>query len=383
MTLKLTGHPLFPPWTDPKTAVVSYILKTDVAACRQSFYFTNPGLTNNERYLWFYTFNPPSGSAEIGRTLAVADLEKTIVVNCPETQFRDASPYIDPLNGDAYWAWDYSIWKRSPEKNAAAQRVNSVPESVHKNRYGKRLATHLTRSSDGKHFLIDAAFGREWVAGLLPVDGSDFILLQSFDRCFNHAQMSPTDPDLALIAQDWWIDVADGSHKNYENRIWLLKRGQPAKPLFDAAYGKNHTHEWWDSSGRYIWYVDFTAGVAKGDIATGKYSLVWPNETGVGPACHAHADTTGNYLVADIGTYPLENWKDGKCRVRFKNLKTGKSANIVSALPAPFGDRFSKYHVHPHPQFCANDRWICYTTTVLGEIDVALVDVRQLIHCTE
>ena len=38
----------------------------------------------------------------------------------------------------------------------------------------------------------------------------------------------------------------------------------------------------------------------------------------------------------------------------------------------------SRYHVHPHPQFCQRDRYICYTTNVLATVDLALVSVEHL-----
>jgi hypothetical protein len=50
MSVDIRSHPLLEAWADPRSGVVSYILKTDVAACRQSFYFTNPGMTNDGSY---------------------------------------------------------------------------------------------------------------------------------------------------------------------------------------------------------------------------------------------------------------------------------------------------------------------------------------------
>jgi len=41
-----------------------------------------------------------------------------------------------------------------------------------------------------------------------------------------------------------------------------------------------------------------------------------------------------------------------------------------------------RYHVHPHPQFCINDQWIVYTSTVHGRSDVALIPVSDLIEAT-
>jgi hypothetical protein len=64
-------------------------------------------------------------------------------------------------------------------------------------------------------------------------------------------------------------------------------------------------------------------------------------------------------------------------RIGFFNILTGKEIAIVSELPTlPFPR--GRYHVHPHPRFCLNDRYICYTTNVLGNVDLALVPVAQL-----
>jgi hypothetical protein len=36
------------------------------------------------------------------------------------------------------------------------------------------------------------------------------------------------------------------------------------------------------------------------------------------------------------------------------------------------------YHIDPHPRFCCNDRYVVFTTTVRGEIDVAIVPTAAL-----
>jgi len=36
-------------------------------------------------------------------------------------------------------------------------------------------------------------------------------------------------------------------------------------------------------------------------------------------------------------------------------------------------------YYHPHPQFVLHDEFICYTTTVRGTLDVALVRVADLV----
>jgi hypothetical protein len=362
---------LFEPWIDPVSGIKSYILTHQEAPLQQSFYFTNQSFSGDGRYLWFYAAHPPAGSGEIGRTLGVADLEQETITWCPETQFRDGSPFVDKDSGAVYWCWGYSVFRREPSPDAVAVLVNSVPEEIHRHRYGKRLATHLTLSADGKEFFIDAHFGNEWCTGSMPLDGGDFVTWQTFDRCYNHAQFSPTDPDLALIAQDWWIDVATGQHNNFDNRIWVIQRGKKARAVFNHA--NSIAHEWWDAAGKHIWYVDYNRGTEKVDIVNSNRTSVWPNGT-----CHSHSSSCGRFLVGDIGTY---SWKETGCRVAFYNIKTGREVDIASSLPVPPLPRGS-YHIDPHPQFCVDDSVIVYTTTVHGRVAVALTSTKDLIDAT-
>ncbi len=41
------------------------------------------------------------------------------------------------------------------------------------------------------------------------------------------------------------------------------------------------------------------------------------------------------------------------------------------------------YHIDPHPRFVSGDRYVVFTTTILGEIDVALVPVAALLEHTQ
>lgn len=363
---------LFTPWRDPASGVTSYLLTRRVAPLQQSFYFTNRSMDREGRYLWFYAAFPPGGGAKSGRTLAVADLREGAVRLVPEAMFRDTSPMVDPDTGEVFWCWGYSVYRRRPEPEAPVSLVGALPESVHRNRRGERLATHLTRSADGKELLLDAHLGDEWWTGTMPLDGGPVEHWQSFDRNYNHAQFSPTDPDLTLIAQDHWIDMKSGEYTFYDRRIWTLRRGERARPVFD--HTRKLMHEWWDSDGRHIWYIDRERGTQKVDLQTGEVTTVWPAGT-----CHSHASLDGQYVVGDIGTY---SWRDTGCRVAFFNTETGQAIDIVSALPEPIHSR-DHYHIHPHPQFCAGDAWIVYTTTVRGgQADVAMVRVRDLVAAT-
>lgn len=369
----LADKTLFEKWTDPVSGVESYLLTRRAAPLQQTFYFTNSGFTDDGRFLWFYCAFPPGGDAYYGRQLAVVDFAERTVRHFPDTQFMDASPFADPRTGEVYWTTGLGIWKRGPEPKAATERVGLFPADLARRRRPLRLATHLSRSADGKSFAIDAQIGAEWFVGDMTLDGSgSFRLWQKFDLCHNHAQFSPTDPDLLLIAQDGWIDPATGVEGETRDRLWLLRRGQPAKPLLPEAPlpASLRGHEWWGADGRHVWYVDYHAGTARVDLATGRRTLVWPNGH-----THSHCDGAGKYLVGDI------NPTDDTWRVAFFRPGSGKEIDIVARLPMLPGP-LRAYHIHPHPRFCLNDRYICYTTTVRGVVDVALVPVAQLLERT-
>jgi hypothetical protein len=371
-------HPLFTPWTDPVSGVTSHILSRRIAPFQQSFYFTNPGATHDGRYLWLFCAFPPGGDAYYGRQLAVADLHENTLTHFPETQFSDASPCVDPDTGHVYWIAGNAgleIWSRGPRPSDTARLINTFPADLAKNRRPLRIATHLTFSADKTRFNFDAQIGNEWFAGDIgsgigPVPDLPARLWQTFDRCYNHAQMSPTDPDLMLIAQDGWHDASTGEKGDTIDRLWLLRRGQSAKAIFPNDPSNLRGHEWWDAKGNHVWYIHYRTGTHRVNIHTGVDERIWP-----AGHTHSHSSSDSQYLVGDINPAG-DQWK-----VAFFNIATGKQADIVTAMP-PLSFPRGRYHVHPHPQFCASDRYIAYTTNVLGTVDLALIDTAQLIHRT-
>ncbi len=40
------------------------------------------------------------------------------------------------------------------------------------------------------------------------------------------------------------------------------------------------------------------------------------------------------------------------------------------------------YHIDPHPGFCCGDRFVVFTTTVRGQIDLAILPTDELIRKT-
>ncbi len=65
----------------------------------------------------------------------------------------------------------------------------------------------------------------------------------------------------------------------------------------------------------------------------------------------------------------------------FLNRRTGKRFQILSN-PEMKGIVGSQYHIDPHPRFCASDKFAVFTTTVRGEVDLAIVEVEDLVERT-
>jgi hypothetical protein len=387
---KLMASPLFTQWTDPVSGVTSFILGKKVAPIQQSFYFVNPSLTLDGRYYWFYCAFPPTGNANQGRSLGVADLRENRIHHYPETGFTDASPLVDTHTGEVYWCTGLEIWKRRPEPEATPEFVNRFPPKLACGRRPWRLATHLTFSADRTALNLDVEIGGEWYVGHAPLDGSEFVLWEKFDRCYNHAQYSPIEPDLQLIAQDGWVDQQTGKATGFDNRLWLIRQGKPARPLYphpipQASYrcenghiDETHettdaraaqAHEWWDPTGQSVWYVHHGLGIERLTLGSDTPELLWPSPT----LSHAHANAAGTRLVAD--NLPPDNPSSHK--VLFYNIEARRELPIVSRLPQ-LPRHLQGYHLHCHPQFCLDDQLICYTTMVRGEADVAFTLVEDL-----
>jgi hypothetical protein len=67
--------------------------------------------------------------------------------------------------------------------------------------------------------------------------------------------------------------------------------------------------------------------------------------------------------------------------VYFQNRRTGKTLKLTDN-PGMGGITGSSYHIDPHPRFCGQDRYVVFTTTVRGEVDLAIVPTANLIERT-
>jgi hypothetical protein len=314
------------------------------------------------------------------QSLAVADLQTGEVRAFPETQFPAESCMVDGPTGEVYWTNQLDVWKRSPHAGDYAIHVGRFPSHLAEGRLAL-LATHPTFSANRRSLNIDARFIRPdgtpvCFIGELPLDGSPFKLWQKIEgQYLDHALFSPVDPALQILAHEYWQDAERAGHAfngdTAYHRIWIIRRGENAAPLLPLPVSHSG-HEWWSADGQSIWYLHYGVGVKKVSLASREQTLVWP-----AALSHAHADRTGRYLVADR----MDSPGNPDCHVIFRDTVTGKEVEIVNRGPlAPHLTKCT--HLHPHPHFCLNDRYICYTTTVHDQVDVALVGTDDLIRRT-
>jgi hypothetical protein len=363
---EISNHPLFEPWTDPVSGVVSHLLRERVAPVQQSFYFTSPGMSSDGMRLWFHAAHPPAP----GRSLGLVDFGTGQVTVFPQSHSPGESPMVEAGGDSALFCARNTVWR--VRATGDTEPVFTLPSAYIANRELRRLATHLTQSADGRSLLLDGEVGNHWFVAIAEPATGTFRVVKEFAHHFNHAQFSPIDPRLFTIAMDHFHDRVTGRRFHYDLRVWLMDTDDTRfECLTPATYCKHLTgisHEWWSRDGRVCW-VDYTGGAFEHDLSTGETACVWP-----GPLCHAHCNADRTLWCADESPY---KWADQPCQVLFLERATGRVVPIVSGMPAPQVDR-GWYHIDPHPQFSPDGRWICYTTTVRGRVDVALCAVDQL-----
>ncbi len=377
----LSKHPYFEAWRDPQTGVVSYVLSQRVAPGQQSFYFTNSAVSADEQWLWFYCIFPPNR----GRTLGVVSLDpgKPLIRHFPQAGFTSASPMVAPEGSAVYFCMAGSVYKMTID--GTVTEVCTLSKGDIGYRHLGCLATHLTLSADGKYLLLDGDLGNTWRAALGNMETGEITVLRKFTTCHDHAQFSPIDPKLFLIARDNWNDKITGERFMLDHRIWLMDveqtRYEPLRPKDWYAHNSSTTHEWWSKDGLVCW-TDYEKGTFECNPYTLEATRVWQRTL-----CHSHCSSDRQLWCADENPY---KWATEPVQILFYDRRTKKETAIVSAMPQPpmFRDLFRLdppycsrdiYHLDPHPQFSPQDSWVVYTSMVRGQIDVALTPVQQLV----
>ena len=378
----LKNSKYFVEYTDPESGVVSYIFNHDLMPLTQSFYFTNPSMSDDGRYIWMYCSFPPAGDTRFGRSLGVVDTVLDTFHHYPETMFHDASPIVDTKTGEIYFTNGTGLWRRHPDPARRVEQIAPLPDFLKNKGTVHKLATHMTFSPNGKKLCFDAIVGNRFYFGEIHLDKGEFELWHEFDYCKNHAQFNPTKPDLMLLAEDDWTECDTGARHRIrydENgklaRMYIMEKGKD--PIYIPPLFVEARHEWWSGDGESIFYIDWDYGTIKYDLRTKEYKVINPRGT-----WHAHATVDERYFVADENEIDGTKWFRGcKSRVHFYNSVTGKHVNIITENPALYTrENQCVYHIDPHPQFTYGERAVMFTTTVTGKVSMAICDVAQLVE---
>lgn len=372
--LNLEQHPFFEEYVDEKTGVKSYILRKKVAQIQQNFYFTNPCLTNDGKFLWFRCLNEPSQVASLG--VVSLDNENPFIRQFPGTAYKgDNLPTVIPGSSDVMFGLENGIYKINVEGNI--DKVLELDKKFLNFRTPERLMTHASISCDGKNIILDMVLAGKVYIAVGNLETGEVNIIHKFEREYDHAQFSPIDPNLILLDQDWRRDYHTGEYFPIDNRIWLMDiRGTRFEPLLQNSWyghdGTENSHDFWSQDGKVCW-VDYAHGAFECDIESRKVTHVWKR-----PMCHCFTTANRKYWCADDTPYA---WKERPCKVLFYDRESNKELEIFSALPYPEVPRGGNYHLDPHPTFSKDGKYIISMVTVYnGQVDIAITPVEPLIE---
>ncbi|MCD8483136.1 MAG: hypothetical protein LR015_11010 [Verrucomicrobia bacterium] len=357
--------------------MTSYLLRNVVAPVQQSFYYTQPSLSADEKWLWLMVAWPPSPS----RSLAAVSLDpcNPVIHHFPQAQFPTALPLIAP-DGGVWFGSGASIYKMTLDGETT--KVFTLPDRFIAGRRLDRLATHLSLSSNRQFLLLDGAIGAGWFVGTAHLATGEFHLIREFDTHHNHALFSPTDSTLFTIARDKQCHPVSGKFSHHNKRTFLMDtantRYHCVNEQFKCAPFRGACHEWWSADG-HICYIDYETGAYEYDIHSGLTQHIWQE-----PLCHAHCSSNRRFWCADESPY---KWREQPCKVLLFDRLTGQRFEVQSGMPMPDGDYWATrntYHIDPHPQISPRDNYIVYTATSETRITVALAEIEHIVQksCT-
>ncbi len=368
----LSHHPYFTEYVDEKSGVRSYILTERVAEVQQHFYFAQPSVSPDGKYLWFRCAMPPARYRTLG--VVCLDPENPFIRHFPNAQCS-TNPALDPTDPESvYFPLENCLYKINVKGEIT--KVLEVGNDILKNRKIDNLLSHVSVSSDNKYVVLDMVITGRYYLAIGDLETKEIRILNKFGRCYDHAMFSPTHPDRILLDQDWWRDRDTGEYFPINNRMWIATRDAkqfyPLIPeMFYGRDGSEMAHDYWSGDG-YVCWSDYYGGAYECNVDTKEANRVWAR-----PIIHSHCSEHREMFVGDFSPYA---WNEKPCRVIFYDRKTNKEIDVFSALPIPKYPR-AWYHPDPHPQFCAEDSLIVCTTTVRdGNMDVALTPVAPLLE---
>ncbi len=380
---------------DPISGAKIAVLSTRMAQIQKGFYFVNSGWSDDGRYLWFFCNFPP---AEGGCAAVIDFLTDEIRLF---NEVRGSGHMVDHRTGEIYWATKSGIYKRAPHEDCKTTLVAAMPTYIANMRVAE-AGTHIKYTSDYKELITDIQTSEGSVIGSFDVVSGAFT---EWYRTvpgikYNHAQVNPVDKDLCMCAHEFTGNTPPALVDGVYPRLQLI--GRDGKRTMLKPYKNFGGHEFWAPDGKSIYYQnsryrDFGSGEVCGceigtllqDMLDGSEPKVIceVNIPGGAGVWHAHCSSDQKYFVMD-GAYPTGEFplfRGCATTVHFYNRETGKLFQFLTKNPIVEGwslDNQGIYHIDPHPHFCMKDKYITFTTTICGRVDVAIVATEELIQAT-
>lgn len=379
---------LFVKEVDPETDVVSYLLKPGMVGFhQQSLYFTSKSMTEDGRFLLFYSArdefaaprkdakgDPLESPQEIwSRPLWMVDFLKDEVHMLKNWDSGGEFPFLDVKADRLYYigADKMSLWVRDLAADPdVGVKVCSFDRSLLDGAESvDRMCTHLTMSPDRKLAFLDyslrgAAPNRRYHDGVLDVETGKVTDWAVTAFCSNHGSLNPVDPCLGLYAYEGCWDRrmvdADGTVRTKWRpdcdvfpRMWLcspLGSRMVVPKIWNRA-----THENFSDDGRLVyWCCCPDGGVCAMDLETGRQRRICPYSNN-----HAYLSANNKWVVVDRGH---NEFRGRPWSVAFWNRETFRGVYVHTKRPAiATPRRQSRLHPDAHPQFVCGDRYLVMT----------------------
>ena len=392
---------LFVKFADPKTGVISYLVKPgSIAFNQQSLYFTAKSMTDDGRFLVFSVCNdefPPEKHGkrvDVPRHKVVIDFLKDEVIHL---ETCGGIPFIDTVTDQMWYMDKDGIHRRDflvdPKKDNILCPV--PPELVSSEGYTTRYGTHITLSPDRRTLFLDSRVDDQDVEGVIDTTTGKWTEWARSNFCCNHGQFNPKDPTLAMCAWERarfkvrdemtpeeiarakftgkYVSDLIRSGDDVYPRLWLMREGK-AWEITSKITGYA-THEYFAEDGKGFYWC--SSGVCYHDLATGR-------EWRINPIGSAHATMTADnrYIVSDCSWGGW--WRGCGWTVQFWNRDTHRAVYVHSKRPRIASkENESALHPDPHPQFVCGDRYIVSTfNDEARRMNVSVTPVDQLIAIT-
>ena len=124
----LSRHPYFTSYTDPKSGIVSYILTEKVAPLQRQFYFAQPSITEDGKYLWFLCFNPPARYMTLG--VVSLDPDHPFIKNFPYAAPQGGNPCVTPEGDGVYFGVGNGVYKLDIEGKLTKLRIGDCGDGA-------------------------------------------------------------------------------------------------------------------------------------------------------------------------------------------------------------------------------------------------------------